>query len=89
LNPSDPIVERAVALGAAGPGQDRDGALAELIRLAGDLPAPLHDARAILVGRVRRQSADYAATGGLTLVNAAIARLGWHGDHTWKPRGQK
>jgi hypothetical protein len=86
---SDPIVERAVALGAASSGPDRDGALGELIHLAGDQPAPLHDARAILVGRVRLQSGDYAATGGLTLVNAAIARLGWHGDHTWKPRHQK
>ena len=89
MNPSDPIVECAVALGAAGPGQDRDGALGELIRLAGDEPAPLHGARAILVGRIRGQSEDYAATGGLTLVNAAIARLGWHGEHTWLPRGQK
>jgi hypothetical protein len=87
LDPSDPIVERAVALGGAG--HDRDGALGELIQLAGDQPAPLHQARAILVGRVRRQSGDYAATGGLTLVNAAIARLGWHGDHTWKPRNEK
>jgi hypothetical protein len=88
MDPSDPIVERAVALGASGMGDDREGALGELIRLAGDQPTPLHDARTILVGRVRRQSGDYAATGGLTLVNAAIARLGWHGDHTWKPRGQ-
>ena len=87
VNPSQPIVERAVALGAAGPGHDRDGALGELIRLAGDEPAPLHDARAILVGRIRGRSEDYAATGGLTLVNAAIARLGWHGDYTWEPRG--
>ena len=86
VNPSEPIVERAVALGGAGPGQDRDGALVELIRLAGDEPAALHGARTILVGRIRGQSADHAATGGLTLVNAAIARLGWHGDYTWEPR---
>jgi hypothetical protein len=85
LNPSDPIVERAVALGA-GSGHDRNAILGELIRLAGDEPGPLHGARAILVGRIRRQSEDYAATGGLTLVNAAIARLGWHGDFTWLPR---
>jgi hypothetical protein len=93
LEPSDPIVERAVALGAAGTGpgagQGRDAALGELIRMAGEQPEPLHQARAVLVGRVRQQSGDYTATGGLTLINAAIARLGWHGDHTWKPRNER
>jgi len=78
-----------VTLSAAGPEHDRDIALGELIGLAGDEPAPLRHARAILVERLRRQSGDHAATGGLTLINAAIARLGWHGDYTWKPRGQK
>lgn len=88
MDPSDPIVEHAVALGASESGRDRDADLGELIRLANDEPAPLQAARAVLVGRLRRQSGDYAATGGLTLLNAAIARLGWVGDYTWEPRGQ-
>jgi hypothetical protein len=86
LQQSDPIVERAVAL--AGSGADGD-AVGELVRLAGDEPEPLHRAQGVLVRRIRQRSDDYAATGALTLVNAAIRHLGWHGDFTWKPRGQK
>jgi hypothetical protein len=84
---SNPIVERAVVLAVDGTG--RDAALGDLIRLAQDQPAALGDAQAILVGRIRLRSDDHAATGGLTLVNAALGRLGWPGQYTWKPRGQK
>jgi hypothetical protein len=86
LEPSDPIVERAVTL--AGASDDGD-AVGELVRLAGDQPEPLHLAQGLLVRRIRQRSDDFAATGALTLVNAAIRRLGWHGDYTWLPRGQK
>jgi hypothetical protein len=86
LQQSDPIVERAVALADGGANGD---AVGELVRLAGDQPESLHQAQGLLVRRIRQRSDDYAATGALTLVNAAIRQLGWHGDFTWKPRGQK
>jgi hypothetical protein len=87
LQQSDPIVERAVAL--AGSAAADGDAVGELVRLAGDEPEPLHRAQGLLVRRIRQRSDDYAATGALTLVNAAIRHLGWQGDFTWLPRGQK
>lgn len=87
MEQSDPIVERAVAL--AGSDADRPGALGELIQLAGNDQARLEVARQALVRRIRLRSDDFAASGGLTLVNAALSRLGRQGDFTWKPRGHK
>jgi hypothetical protein len=91
LDPPNPIADRAVALaaashvGGAGGGEE----LGELIRLADDDAVRLVEARDVLVRRIQLRSDDYAATGGLTLLNAAIAGVGWHGDFTWKPRNWK
>jgi hypothetical protein len=87
LQPPNPIVERAVALATGG--EDRDGAVGEVIRLAGDEPGPLEEARRILVQRLSQHGDDYDASLALTVVNAAIAQLGWHGDFTWTPRERR
>jgi len=80
---------RGGARSPIGDGAGRHDAIGELIRLAGDDTSMLTDARDVLVRRIRLRSDDYAATGGLTLLNAAIAGAGWHGDFTWKPRNWK
>jgi hypothetical protein len=79
----DRISERAIALAAEG---NKDAAINELIRLAGDDPGPLEAARKVLVKRLGMNSNDYAASTGLTLVNAALATVGWSDPVAWKPR---
>jgi hypothetical protein len=87
VDPPNPIVERAVALSAAGPAAD--GAARELVTLAGDDPGPLGEARRLLVLRLTHHGDDYEASRALTVINAAIAELGWHGAHTWTPRERR
>ena len=80
---SDQISERAIELAGDG---DRESALNELVKLVGGDVAGLEQARHTLVGRLRRRSNDYAATQGLTLVNAAFSRIGWADPVEWQPR---
>jgi hypothetical protein len=77
------ISERAIALAADG---NRDAAVNELVRLAGDDPEPLEAGRKVLVKRLSLNSNDYAASAGLTLINAALAKVGWADPVAWKPR---
>jgi hypothetical protein len=79
----DRISDRAIALAADG---DREAAINELIRLAGDDPGPLEAARQVLVRRLEINSGDYPATAALTLINTALARIGWSDPVAWKPR---
>jgi hypothetical protein len=81
---SDPlaVAERAITLATDG---DRNGAVSELIRLAGDVDS-LERARDVLVRRLDAKSDDYQATAGLTLLNAAIATVGPKAGVTWKPK---
>ena len=76
------LAERAIALATSG---DRNGAVSELVGLAGDVDS-LEQARDLLVGRIQAKSDDYQATAGLTLLNAAIAAAGPKAPVTWKPR---
>jgi hypothetical protein len=80
---SNQISERAIELAAGG---DRESAVDELVRLVGDDLAGLERARHALVARLRRRSNDYAATQGLTLINAAFSRIGWADPVEWQPR---
>jgi hypothetical protein len=80
---SDQISDRAMALGPDG---DRAKSVTELIGLAADTPGPLEAARQVLVKRIRLRSDDYAASSGLSLVNAALGQVGWPAESTWKPR---
>ena len=83
MESSDQISERAIALATE---DNRDGAANELIRLADNQISALEGARDILVRRIRLRSDDYAATKGLTLINQAIAKVGWPDPVEWKPR---
>jgi len=80
---SNQISERAIELAGDG---DRESAVNELFRLVGDDVASLELARHALVGRLRRRSDDYAATQGLTLINATFSRIGWTDPVEWQPR---
>jgi hypothetical protein len=77
------ISERAIELAGDG---DRDHAVDELVRLVGGDVAVLELARHALVSRLRRRSDDYAATQGLTLINATFSRIGWADPVEWQPR---
>jgi hypothetical protein len=39
-----------------------------------------------LVRRLRLHADDYDATAGLTVVNAALAEIGWPAPFIWEPR---
>ncbi len=80
---SNPISNRAMALAADGGGP---AAVAELIGLAGEKPAPLETARDVLVRRIRLRSDDFQATSGLSLINAALGQVGWADPMEWQPR---
>jgi hypothetical protein len=79
------IADRAVALSTGNDG-DRDKARATLIEMAGDKSGPLEEARKLLVGRIRTRSDDFPATGGLSLLNATLSKLGWTDSVEWQPR---
>jgi hypothetical protein len=81
--PGDSLATTASALA----GNDAQGrAVQELIRLAEGRRSTLEQARGELCGRIRLRSDDYAATSGLTLLNAALAEIGWPATITWEPR---
>jgi len=73
------VVERAVAL--AHPGGH--GAVEELSGAGRD---SLEQAQAELVQRIHLRSDDYEATAALSLVNKALAALGWEDPYYWKNR---
>ncbi|MGH9106509.1 MAG: hypothetical protein ACRDZX_11880 [Acidimicrobiales bacterium] len=82
----DPTAERAVALAnASGGALDGLRQGADELAAAGDR-AQLERARAELVTRIRQRSDDYEATAALSLVNRALATLGWPDPYSWKHR---
>lgn len=67
------IMERALRLDA---GRAPD-AVAELVGMAAGRRPPLEAAAHLLSARLHRRSDDFAATGALCSVNAALSRIGW------------
>ena len=74
---SDPeaIISRAVALGAGE--AERSQAAEELVQLSAGRREDLEAARDHFVARLHKDSADYDATNGLLVVNAALSRVGY------------
>jgi hypothetical protein len=79
------IADRAVAL-AAGSDNELAAARTTLIKLAGDAAGPLELARDVLVRRIRLRSDDFPATSGLSLLNAALSKLGKEDNLEWQPK---
>jgi hypothetical protein len=67
------IMERA--LHPAG-GESPD-AVAQLVTLAEGRRPPLEAAQSLLVARLHTRSDDFGATRALSLVSAALSRIGW------------
>lgn len=82
----DPIADHAVRLASVtGTGsRTTDEAVGELAS-ASDREA-LEGARTDLLSRIQQRSDDYAATSALTLVNKALAVVGWADPYSWKHR---
>lgn len=76
------VEERAVELARRAPLSD--GAVSELVELAGGRRDPLESAARTFVARLHRRSDDYEATNALRLVNRALVRIGW--DDSGCPR---
>jgi hypothetical protein len=70
---------RALELAAA----REDGALGELSGMGRE---SLLRARAELLARLYQRSDDYEATAALSLVNRALASLGWENPYDWRHR---
>ena len=90
MTSEDSVVERAIALtsngegGAGQPASSNRGDPVEELTRAGR--AALEDARTRLVQRIYLRSDDYEATAALSLVNKALAALGWEDAYNWKHR---
>jgi hypothetical protein len=80
------VGEEIIALAGTG---DRDLAVRGVIRLANGERLPLEQARDELVRRLQQRSDDYEATAGLTVVNAALAAVGWPAALTWEARTRR
>jgi hypothetical protein len=87
----DPLAEEAVVLASTlSPGRTQDGgdeldAAVQKLAEAGDRTA-LERAQADLVQRIRERSDDFQATAALSLVNKALAAVGWTDPYSWKHR---
>lgn len=75
MSDAEAIINRALALGAAG--ADRQKAAEELVRMTAGRREVLESARDHFVARLRADSADYDATKALDLVNAALPEVDW------------
>jgi hypothetical protein len=80
------IAEQATVLAGKA---DHDAAVTELIVAAGAQRAVLEAVRVELVGRLQARSDDWAATGALRLVVAALAKIGWQGTYAWGDRKKR
>jgi Na+-transporting NADH:ubiquinone oxidoreductase subunit NqrB len=76
------MAEQAVAL--ATDGQSSETAVQQLVA-SGDRVS-LRQAQSELVQRVHERSDDFAATAALSLVNKALAIVGWTDPFSWKHR---
>ncbi|MGI8492946.1 MAG: hypothetical protein ACR2KC_05910 [Acidimicrobiales bacterium] len=85
---TDELCEAAIDLarGAAGDAPSPEDAAEQLANQAGDDRAALEAARDRLVARLRADQADFDATGGLALLNRALATYGWSEPFDWKQR---
>jgi ApbE superfamily uncharacterized protein (UPF0280 family) len=77
-----PIADQAVALAADGISAE---AAAKQLAASGDR-AGLERAQFALVQRVHERSDDFEATAALSLVNKALATVGWVDPASWKHR---
>jgi hypothetical protein len=85
MSTRDPLAEEAVVLaGTLGSGAALQAAVQKLAQ-AGDRDA-LEQAQKDLVQRIHERSDDFQATAALTLVNKALAAVGWPGPYSWKHR---
>ena len=76
------MAEQAVAL--ATDGQSSETAVQQLV-VSGDRVS-LRQAQSELAQRVHERSDDFAATAALSLVNKALAIVGWTDPFSWKHR---
>ncbi len=82
----DPVVEEAVVLAStltSGP-EALDAAVQKLA--AGGDRRGLEQAQKDLVQRIQERSDDFEATAALSLVNRALAAVGWSDPYSWKHR---
>jgi hypothetical protein len=77
-----PTAAQAIALTARGESPE---AAAEELAATADRAA-LEQAQAELVQRVHERSDDFTATAALSLVNKALAKVGWVDPFSWKHR---
>jgi hypothetical protein len=80
------LADEALALASS-----LDGGEGGLTLAVGQLAATgdrerLERARQVLVRRIYERSDDHEATAALTLVNKALAVIGWHDPYSWKHR---
>lgn len=82
----DPLAEEAVVLAStlSSGGEALEAAVQKLAQ-AGDRPA-LEEAQRDLVRRIQERSDDFQATAALSLVNKALAVVGWTDPFSWKHR---
>lgn len=85
MSAAGPVVERAIAAPSVEDGPAPSDALVEELVAAGDRSS-LEQLRADLLSRIRQRSDDYQATTTLTLVNRALAAVGWEDPVNWKYR---
>ncbi len=81
-----PLVRQAVVVDGPAPSGPKytEETLNDLVA-AGDR-SELEKARAELVRRIFARSDDFEATAALSLVNKALAELGWDDPYSWKHR---
>jgi hypothetical protein len=80
------LVEQAIALAeAAGDGSKTQDQAVQELASAGD-SSQLEGARVELLRRIYQRSDDFPATKALTLVNRALAAVGWEDPFSWKHR---
>jgi hypothetical protein len=81
----DPVAEEALVLaGTLGPDESLHAAVQQLAA-SGDRQA-LERAQSDLVQRIHERSDDFQATAALSLVNKALASVGWTDPYSWKHR---
>ena len=82
----DPVAEEAVVLASTlSSGDDAVDIAVQKLAQSGDRKA-LEQAQQDLVQRIHERSDDFQATAALTLVNKALAAVGWTDPYSWKHR---
>jgi hypothetical protein len=83
---ADLIWKKAAELARPGNGSDPEAAVKELIEAAGHDRSALEEAQRHYAIRLHNRSDDWEATAALTLLNRALARVGWDDEFDWKKR---